>query len=81
MFDRPTSVHCFSSTITAASPTIGFEPVTMTSSRLDVSGSFSSTRIPWSRKSASWSTFAIARSEFCQDVTSLGAGLYRNSSK
>ena len=59
----------------------GFEPVIITSRRLELSGSLSSTRIPWSVRSASWRTFAIAPSEFRQDVTSDGAGLYRNSSK
>ena len=75
MFDRPTSVHCLSSTMTAASPVVGFEPVIMTSRRFDESGSFSSTRTPWSRRSASCRTLAIAPREFCQDLTSDGAGL------
>src|SRR6266513_1303517 len=39
MLDLPTSVHCLSSTTTAASPVAGFEPVTMTSRRFDESGS------------------------------------------
>ncbi len=40
---------------------VGFEPVIRTSRRFDESGSLSSTRMPWSRRSASWRTFAIAR--------------------
>ena len=56
MFERPTSVHCFSSTMTAESPVVGFEPVIRTSRRFDESGSLSSTRTPWSVRSASCRT-------------------------
>ncbi len=53
---------------------LGFEPVIRTSRRLELSGSLSSTRMPWSVRSAIWRTLAIARSELRQDVTSLGDG-------
>jgi hypothetical protein len=46
MFEGPSPVHCLSSTITAESPVIGLEPVTITSSRFDETGSFNSTRMP-----------------------------------
>jgi len=56
-------------------------PVTMQSKRFDVSGNWYSTMIPWSSKEPYWRTLQTARSEFCQDRTSLDAGLNRKWSK
>jgi len=51
MFERWALVHCLSSTITAESePVLALLPVIRTSRRFEESGSFSSTRIPWSRR-------------------------------
>ena len=73
--DVPTAVHCFSSTMTAESPWFAFDPVIRQASRFDVSGNRSSTRMPWYLRSASCSTSAIARSEFCHARTSDSPGL------
>jgi len=57
----------------SAGPTrlvFGFEAVIITSRRLDESGSLSSTRIPWSVRSAGWRTLANEPREFCQARTS-----------
>jgi len=59
-------VHCFSSTITALSePVFALLPVTRTSRRFEECDSFSSARMPWSRRSSSWSAFDVALSELC----------------